>query len=140
MSDDSPSDQIWLRQQLENIKAYFERERIRPPECMIVEFSLPPYLSLWSETLADGSRQIWVISGDCPTDYLVFDRLLNARQAMSAFAEHWLSVALPMKEGRQHPTVRIGDPNDREALRELGSMLESRARMLASWAQRDDIS
>jgi hypothetical protein len=134
-----PEEQAWFREQLSAIVEYFQREGIQPPTNLEVGFSLPPKLALWSESFPAYSRQIWVISGDCPTDYLVFDTELNSRQAMARFAAHWMDVAAVMQRGQQHPKTRIGDPTKPEELKELGVMLEQRARTLHSFAQRDDL-
>jgi hypothetical protein len=138
MSDDE-QERFWLHKERAHITGYFQAKGITPPQNLEIAFSLPPKLALWSETLPDGSRQIWVISGDCPTDYLVFDRLLDAREAMAQFAAHWIDVSSIMMQGQQHPRTRIGDPNNPRELQELGAMLESRAKLLHSFAQRDNI-
>lgn len=138
MSDDD-RERAWLDAQLAHITRYFQAAGFTPPQRLEVAFSLAPKLGLWSETAPDGNRQIWVISGDCPTDYLVFDNPLNARQAMSQFAAHWMNVSADMKEGRQHPTTLIGNPDNPRELQTLGAMLESRAQLLLSFAQRADI-
>lgn len=137
MSDEA--EVAWLREQQMRITEYFQREGIVPPRNWIVEFSLPPKLALWSEPSPDGSRQIWAISGDCPTDYLVFDQILSARDAMAQFAIHWMDVSSHMKQGRQHPRTRIGDPNNPRQLQELGGLLETRAQLLHAWAQQDEM-
>ncbi len=138
MSEEA-QEQVWLREELSRITEYFRAEGLTPPQNLQVGFSLAPKLALWSETSPDGSRQIWVIAGDCPTDYLLFDRVLDARAAMAEFAAHWAKVSSAMKQGRQHPTTRIGDPKNPSELRDLGEMLERRAGILKSFAQRDDI-
>src|SRR5262245_59115868 len=133
---DAENEREWLREQRALLADYFHAEGIRPPGNLNVAFSLPPMLALWSEPLPDGTRQIWAISGDCPTDFLIFDKVLDARAAMSRFAAHWMDVSSLMKRGQQHPTTRIGNPQNPKELQELGTMLESRARMLQSWSQR----
>jgi len=138
MSDDV-RERAWFHEQLAQVTRYFQAAGITPPKKLEVEFSLPPKLALWSETTPDGSRQIWVVSGDCPTDYLVFDRLLSAREAMSQFAAHWMNVSSDMKQGQQHPTTLIGNPDDPRELEKLGTKLEIRAQSLQSFAQRADI-
>ena len=136
---DNAQEQAWLTQELSRIIAYFSAEGLTPPQNLQVGFSLAPKMALWFETSPDGGRQIWVIAGDCPTDYLVFENEIDARTAMGEFSAHWAEVASAMKQGQQHPTTRIGDPNNPAELRELGEMLQHRAGLLGSFAERDDI-
>ena len=111
MSEEA-QERAWLREELSRITEYFRAEGLTPPQNLQVGFSVAPKLALWSETSPDVRRQIWVIAGDCPTDYLVFDRVLDARAGMAEFAAQWAQVSSAMKLGRQHPTTRIGDPNN----------------------------
>ncbi len=134
--DDPKVEAAWLSAQRTHVHEYLRTERVpfgtvpdRPA------WYLAPYVALWSVLgPKSGGIQYWVIVGDLPADFLPADALAQPRQAMAAFAERWRGVAGAMLEGRKHPRIEIGRPEDSA---ELGDLLLRRADLLAEFA-RDD--
>lgn len=142
-SDDDPWDdpvpqEAWLDEiRRERIAAYLEAEALKlaaaPEE---PAWCVAPYVSLWRIRAQEGRRG-WLIAGDLPTDVLFDDSRRTARAACAAFARLWREVAADMLAGRQHPSIQIGDVEDRDNQRELGDLLQRRAATLARWAEDD---
>jgi len=76
-----------------------------------------------------------MIVGDLPADFLPADTITSARAAVTAFAERWLRLGSLMLEGKPHPTLEIGSPDQTRKLRDL---LLRRARLLADFAREDE--
>ena len=54
----------------------------------------------------------------------------------AAFAERWRVVAGDLSQGKEHPTIHVGAPQDRLG---LAPMLRRRADILHEWAAKDDV-
>lgn len=98
-----------------------------------------PHVSIWAVESLSRPEWIgwWAICGDLPTDYLSaadVEPPQHPRKALRIFAENWLGIVQAWREGREIEHTRIGDLSSRN---ELGPLLESRARMLMTWAQDD---
>jgi len=76
----------------------------------------------------------WVIAGDLPTDYMSSAGIQHPREAMRAVARRWRGAASVMARGEQLPGYAIGPAE--EGTR-LAPLLESRAKLLAEWADDD---
>jgi hypothetical protein len=117
---------------------YLRRENI--PHGRIGEapaWSASPYVSVWhvDSTGEPGAPGWWVISGDCPCDYVSAHDASNPREAVKAIASLWLEKATFMARGEAHPTFVVGSG---EYDRELAPLLESRAELLLEWVADDD--
>ena len=77
----------------------------------------------------------WVITGDLPSDFLPSEAAPTPRTAAAAFAERWRVVAGYLSEGKEHPTIHLGAPQDRAG---LAPMLRRRADILSEWASEDE--
>jgi len=132
-------EQVWLDEQEGAALHYLDREGVPHAGRLTVEWCLAPHVSVWSLPSADGPAKTWVISGDLPTDYLTGPHVSGARSAVRAFAERWIDVSRHMLEGRCHPTIRIGDPDDPDRMKELGDLLRRRADLLLRWAGDDAV-
>jgi hypothetical protein len=75
-----------------------------------------------------------VITGDLPSDFVPCDAA--PRAAAAAFAERWRVVAGYLSQGKEHPTIHVGAPQDRPG---LAPMLRRRADILHEWAPKDDV-
>ena len=99
-------------------------------------WAVVPYVAFWR---ALGSRTgkpaYWVITGDLPTDFLPSDAASTPRVAARAFAERWRTVAEYLRQGKEHPTIHVGAPQDRAG---LAPLLQRRADTLHAWAASDD--
>jgi hypothetical protein len=95
-------------------------------------------VSIWAieSVEAPGSVGWWAIAGDLPTDYVTVASERHPRRGLRDICERWLEVASYMKRGESHPTIRLGDPTSWPKLHPL---LESRARALLGWADRDEL-
>ena len=129
----------WLAEQRERVIRYLDGQEVRhrgvAPE---PEWFVAPYVSLWRvESFAKpGALGWWAISGDLPADHLSGRDALDARGALREFARQWHEVAAYMLRGKEHPTMRIGNPENRE---ELGDLLRRRADIFIRWAEDDEI-
>src|SRR5262245_49158663 len=134
---DPADEQEWLDEQEERFIEYLLTQNVDVRDLeRNVHWSLPPKLSLWSIRLTpDGC--VWVISGDVPTDYLYADGSTDPREVMLSICSRWDEVSAALKTGKQHPNVRIGEGESTSRLKELGSMLASRAKLLREWANDD---
>jgi hypothetical protein len=92
-----------------------------------------PYVSIWA--VESGTRPgfvgWWVICGDLPTDYVSAQSIKHPRDAMRAIAKRWLEQADLMMQGKSHPELRVGRPED---ARTLAPLLNSRAAKLLAWS------
>ena len=138
--DDPRKRDEWMQAQRENVLSYLGRERVPRRQSPVLEWFVAPYVSIWSvHTDHEVHRRVWVISGDLPTDYLTDEGVTNAREAVRSFGERWREVADCMRQGEEHPSIRIGDSTDQEHQNELGDLLRRRAGLLAEWAEDSDI-
>lgn len=97
-----------------------------------------PYVAIWAvqSKAAPGRVGWWVITGDCPTDYISGRGVTNPRLAMEQFSNNWKVYSVEMKSGKNPPDIEIGNDTNR---RELGDLLERRSEILAEWANDSDI-
>jgi hypothetical protein len=129
----------WCDEQEENIMRYLKAESVSVAGEPEIVWALPPYVSLWTLT-ADGTQEtMWVISGDLPTDRITDSGLADARAAAGAFGRRWSEVAEYMLQGKTHPSIQIGNPDDPGSLTELGDLLQRRAALLQKWAKDDSV-
>ena len=80
---------------------------------------LAPYVAVWKINTND-DKQLWVISGDLPADYLPVSVADSARSALKHFALKWQLKA---------ENIRLQVVNDKTQL-EFASLLEARAESL----------
>ena len=143
MSADSPEapegEAAWFREQRANVLEYLaaggiERADI-PQEPTWAE---PPYVAIWPVRSLKNPEAVgwWAISGDVPTDYVSSSEVRDERSAMRAFGRRWNRAARKMAKGEEPADVRIGNPSE---WRELAPLLASRAQLLSSWAEDDEV-
>jgi hypothetical protein len=129
----------WLAQQRGNVQRYLETQGVRHRG---VDFDcawfVAPYVSVWTvrSAAAPGSVGWWAISGDLPTDYLSGGDATDARSALAAFARRWREVSERMLRGEDHPTISVGNPENRT---EMGELLRRRAQVIQDWVSDDSI-
>ena len=134
--DDPDVQAAWLAERRAEAHDYLRAQQV--PAGRVADhpaWHLAPYVSLW-QVLGDrsGLPQYWVIVGDLPADFLPADAVTSARAAVAAFAQRWLHLGSLMLEGKPHPTLEIGSPDQN---RNLGDLLLRRARLLADFARED---
>ena len=137
--DDPAVEAQWVVDQRKRVNAYLEKEGCtHAGVAQEPDWFIAPYLAIWriASVKAPGATGWWAISGDCPTDYLSSKGILNSRDAMRAFSRQWREVAECMLKGISHPTIHIGSPEDWP---ELGDLLKRRAKILAGWAEDNEI-
>lgn len=137
--DDPEVESKWLSAQRENVKEYLRTQGVRfrnvPSK---PDWFIAPYVSIWrvEPEATPGALAMFAISGDLPTDYLSERSVGDARAAMAAFAARWREVSAFMMRGEEHPTVKIGNPEQR---RELGELLSARAGIVQDWADDEEM-
>jgi hypothetical protein len=95
-----------------------------------------PYVAFWRALGGrTGEPVYWVITGDLPTDFLPSDAAPTPRAAAGAFAERWRTVASYLRQGKEHPTIHVGAPQDRAG---LAPLLRRRADTLHRWAANEE--
>ena len=133
----------WLEEQRNHVLAYLDTEGVSfdgiegciPEE---PDFCVAPYVAVWPVMDGPDSEEVgcWVISGDLPTDYVSSENVADARAVLAHFAEAWTEVATLMKEGKAHPEIKIGSPEEWPT---LAPMLEGRANSLRALADDDAV-
>ena len=137
--DNPKAEASWLGKQRDQSVAYIEKQGIeRRGVSEEPEWFVAPYVSLWTVEFGENPGAIgwWVISGDLPTDYISSNDATDPRSALAAFAARWEEVSTYMLRGEDHPTIRIGNLENRK---ELGDLLLRRSRMLKEWVSDDSV-
>jgi hypothetical protein len=138
--DDPDVEDAWCEERRSEVAAYVEEKSL--PHLSIGEWPawhVAPYVSVWAvESVTEpGWVGYWVICGDLPTDHLDGAEPEDPREAVRAFARRWGEAAPLMARGEVHPDVQIGHSTDDR--KSLAPLLESRAKLLARWAEDDEI-
>lgn len=81
--------QEWVRAQYQKANEYLASKGVIPDTVAVSESRyLPPYFAVWKLNTKD-KQAYWVISGDLPTDHMVFSAAATAREAVRAFSLNW---------------------------------------------------
>jgi hypothetical protein len=134
-----PDEAAWVEQQRLRVVEYMSQQPVKHGGVASTpDWYLSPYLSIWriESGRKPGVIGWWAIAGDCPTDYLSGKDATDARGAMRAFAKIWTEAATLMKEGKEHPALILGTPENRV---KLGDLLHRRASLISDFANDDDI-
>ncbi len=129
----------WLAEQRANVQRYLQDEGVQHRGVASEpEWFVAPYVSVWTvESMkVPGKVGWWAISGDLPTDHLSGHEATDARAALAAFAKRWNEVSVYMRRGEEHPTVKIGRPDNRH---ELGDLLNRRAKLIQEWTHDNEM-
>ncbi len=124
----------------QEVESYLSKEQV--PHGRIGEWPawhVAPYVSIWAIESQRGQDELayWVICGDLPTDFIPWSEAeSDPRQALSFIGKRWTEVSSYMLRGIPHPNISIGTP---EHWPKLGPLLQSRAGVLAKWANDDSI-
>lgn len=96
-------------------------------------WSVAPYVAVWGieSSTGDETLDLWVISGNLPTDYCSARNLRTPRAALRSFASAWRDAAGGPGEDGTLGTTRLPV--------ELRDFLASRATLLAEWADDESI-
>jgi hypothetical protein len=138
--DDPDVEEAWCDERRAEVTAYVDSQGLaRGDVGDWPAWHVAPLVSIWAIESGSTSGAIgwWVIAGDLPTDYIPGRGVPDPREAVRMFAERWQAAAAEMRDGRDASEIRIAvTPQERRA---LGPMLESRAVMLARWADDDAV-
>jgi len=126
--------QAWLDEQKENVKRYLSDESISFDKAPKIEWFLVPYISVWHI-----QTDLWIISGDLPTDYIQDTNITKASEAVKHFVNRWLEISNYLLKGKQHPDFPIGKSQDPEQLKEMGLLLRNRAKLFLKWIDEENI-
>jgi hypothetical protein len=138
--DDPDVEEAWCEERRAQVQAYVKDRRL--PHRSIGEWPawhLAPYVSIWAiESPSEpGWVSHWVICGDLPTDHIGKAEAEDPREAVRAFARRWQEAASYMDRGEAHPKVDMGgSPGERKS---LAPLLASRGKLLARWAEDEEI-
>lgn len=128
------SEEAWASEQRQTVRAYLEKELVKYRE--IGEWPawhVHPVLAIWAVESAQAPGRVgwWAVSGDVPTDYVSFADADHPRKAMLHFIKQWDEVSSSMLEGKKHPHITIGSPDQWPV---LGNLLERRAELMRKFA------
>ncbi|HTY88807.1 MAG TPA: DUF4826 family protein [Candidatus Acidoferrum sp.] len=135
--NDAKVEARWLAKQRDTVLRYLQDEGVRHRGVSSKpKWFIAPCASVWAvESMnTPGAVGWWAISGDLPTDYLSGNDAVDARNALAAFANRWREVSGYMLRGERRPTINIGPP---DKWRELGDLLNRRAKIIKAWADDD---
>lgn len=138
--DDPDVEDAWCEERRIEVAAYLKEKRL--PYRGIGEWPawhVAPYVSVWAVESASEPGWVgdWVICGDLPTDHVGKAEAEDPRAVVRAFARRWGEAAPFLARGEAHLEVRIG--RTAEERKSLAPLLESRAKLLARWADDDEI-
>lgn len=141
-ADDNIEDEQWRREQRANVIRYLDSQQCKYRDVgEWPAWHIAPYVSIWAieSVVCPGSIGWWAISGDLPTDYISSADVMvppHPRNAMRAFSKNWLEMVEAWKKGREVEHTRIAGAT---STAELTPLLESRAQLLAGWADDDSL-
>ena len=133
-------ERAWCRAQREAVGEYLQSEGIEhggigeSPVCHVA-----PHFAVWEveSPLRPDWVGWWVIAGNLPTDHISAgddSRPENARVAVHAIANRWLTLVASWRDGQSTDGIRISGRHTQE---ELASLLGKRAEFLLQWAEDD---
>jgi hypothetical protein len=135
--DDPKVVERWCGEQRAYVENYLRHERVEHgPVAQTPAWHVAPYLSIWMVESAQKPGQVgwWVVCGDVPADYVSAEYVGSPREAMRTFAARWKRLSASMRQGKPHPEFNIGTPGEWP---KLGKLLDTRADLLAKWADDD---
>lgn len=138
--DDPDVEEAWCEERRREIVDYLEKQQLVHGRIGDwPAWHVAPVVSVWAieSSTTRGTMGWWVICGDLPTDYLSAGAAHDPREAIRAFADRWRSAAEDMRSGRASPLVNIGSTADER--QSIAPMLMSRSKLLAEWAERDEL-
>ena len=138
--DDPAVEKQWCADRRAEVERYLASEGVKHGRIGDwPAWHITPYVSVWAieSNVKPGWVGWWVIAGDLPTDYVSATKIKHPRKALQAFADRWERHCKSVRAGTATPEMSIDDsagtPED------LVPLLESRSKMLASWAHDDSI-
>ena len=139
MEEQKNQEEQWVATQRDVAIAYLQKQDV--DHLGVGEwpaFHVSPYLAIWAvqSKVAPGQVGWWVITEDCPSDYISGKCITNPRLAMIQFSTQWKAWSAQMKEGNNPSDIEIGNDENRQ---ELGDLLERRSHIMASWTNDVDV-
>ena len=137
--DDPQIEERWCGERRMDVLNYLSREGVVPGKVGDwPAWHVAPYVSVWAIESKENPDRIgwWAIAGDLPTDYVSAYTIKDPRSAVTVISERWQDLSGYMLRGEPHPEIQIGQP---EAWPQLGSLLRSRASLLARWAKEESL-
>lgn len=135
----SKDEQAWVDVEKEKVLDFLESESIEYNRISdFPVFYVFPDIALWAveSKEAPGWVAWWVLSGDCPTDYIGSDEIRHPAEALLAFAELWHEAADYILRGESHPHFSL---ESAEEYPDLGELLRDTATQLEGYANDDEI-
>ena len=138
-SNETPpvDDQQWVQDQHAKVLHYGSRNQLDIDLLNQQQSAiLPPHIAVWLAHSKSLNQEVWVITGDLPTDHINGENAKNAREAVRHFSLRWQLKADKLMESVKNGTPEMGDA---ERQTQFAELLISRANGLHDLADNDDI-
>lgn len=135
----SKDEQTWIEEEKTKVIDHLSSESVEYTRISdFPVFYVHPDFALWAVESKDAPGWVawWVLSGDCPTDYIGSDEIRHPAEALLAFAELWNEAADYLSRGEQHPHFSL---ESSEKYPDLGELLRDMASQLDGYANDDSI-
>jgi hypothetical protein len=137
--DMNPEMQRWSAAQRQGVLGYLAQRGLG--EANLGEWPawlVMPVVAIWAVESQShpGTVGLWVVSGDLPTDSILWREAQHPRQALYAIGERWKDVAALWHAGKRSDVLYLQDAGQE---RDLAPLLAQRAEVLLDLAARDDM-
>ena len=110
----------------------YQVKKVEQPKSQL----LPPVLGIWYVKTTEKNLDLWVISGDFPTDIASSKVAKNAREVLRYFSMTWHIQAAKLEDGVAEGKIEL---QDKETQAKFASQLTSRAESLYEMFNSDDL-
>lgn len=97
--------EMWADRRFSEAASYLSERDIRTSGILTLGWLAAPYLALWTARSTNGSRPVWVVSGQAPLDFVLDPAVRTVRDALRTIGDRWARIA--------------ADPDGEEPLRTL---------------------
>jgi len=118
----------WSRNEYVKIQKFcaskgYQVNKLEQPKSQL----LPPALGIWYVKTTEKNVDLWVISGDFPTDLVSADVAKNAREVLRHFSMAWHIQAARLEDGVAEGKIEL---QDKETQEKFAAQLTARAESL----------
>ncbi len=110
MNEEERKFQEWSQKEYVKISKFcnskgYQIKKIDQPKCQL----LPPIVAIWFVKTTEANQNLWVISGDFPTDLTDSTVAENARQSLRHFSMAWQLQAAKLEQGVESGKIELQD-------------------------------